>query len=85
MHITDPYALEAITTATEMIVALKALYPADFGWRTDNWIDKLTGSTRFRTQVNAGASAATIVGAWKAELDASARQREPHLIYKGKR
>lgn len=84
VHITDAYAIDSIRVAVEMLVGLKALYP-DFGWRADNWIDKLSGSDRLRTQINAGASADEVVGAWRAELAAFDRQRQPYLIYRGPR
>jgi uncharacterized protein YbbC (DUF1343 family) len=70
-----------------MLVALKALY-RDFAWRVDNdprpyWIDKLSGSTRLREQVTAGASADEVVGAWQDELAAFDRRRQQYLIYRG--
>ncbi|MGA4507930.1 exo-beta-N-acetylmuramidase NamZ family protein [Propionibacteriaceae bacterium G1746] len=85
VHITDPHALDAIRVGVEMLVALKSLYPTDFAWRSDNWIDKLTGSSRLRTQINAGASADEVVGAWQAELAAFDAMRQQYLIYPGKR
>ena len=48
LHVTDPSTFDALRTATAMIVAAKKIYGSDFAWRSDNWIDKLTGSTRFR-------------------------------------
>jgi uncharacterized protein YbbC (DUF1343 family) len=47
------------------------------------WIDKLTGSTRLREQITAGASADEVVGAWKAELAAFDQRRRQYLIYRG--
>ena len=49
------------------------------------WIDLLTGSTRFRDMLMAGAPAAEIVGAWRAELSGWDRRREPYLLYRGAR
>ncbi|PRY59435.1 uncharacterized protein YbbC (DUF1343 family) [Knoellia remsis] len=89
VHITDRNEVDAIRTAVEMLVALKALYP-EFDWRRDSWdaarpywIDKLTGSTRLRDQITAGADADTVIGAWQAELAAFEAQRKPYLIYGG--
>jgi len=80
LHITDPASFDAIRVATEMIVAAKRLYPG-FAWRADNWIDKLTGSTRFRTMVNDGASANQVVAAWQPELSDFDKIRRTHLLY----
>ncbi|MGD8215257.1 exo-beta-N-acetylmuramidase NamZ family protein [Aestuariimicrobium sp. Y1814] len=84
VHITDPYKVDAIRVGVEMLVAAKALYPG-FGWRTDNWIDKLTGSDRMRLQINAGAGADEVINAWKAELAGFDKLRQKYLIYKGNR
>ncbi len=89
VHLTDPSLFDPMRVAVEMLVALKALYP-DFDWRYDSydparpyWIDKLTGSTRLREQVTAGAPAQEVTGAWSAELAAFTRRRQPHLLYRG--
>ncbi|MEJ7649137.1 MAG: DUF1343 domain-containing protein [Nakamurella sp.] len=91
VHITDRNALDPIRVAVEMLVAAKALYPA-FAWRYDSydpvrpyWIDKLTGSTRLREQISAGASVETVLGAWKSELAAFDRTRRQYFIYRGSR
>ena len=82
VQITDPSTVEAITTATHMMVEAKRLY-AEFDWRGDagRWIDLLTGSTRFRDMLMAGAPAAEIVGAWRDELSDWNRRRRDYLLY----
>jgi uncharacterized protein YbbC (DUF1343 family) len=65
-----------------MLVTAKQVYPADFAWRPDNWIDKLTGSDYVRTSVDAGKSTDTIVAGWQSELAAFRRLREKYLIYR---
>ncbi len=87
VQITDPHRVEAILTATHMIVEANKLYP-EFDWRTgDNppgrWIDLLTGSDRFRTMFAAGATAEEIAAAWQAETDAWTARRAKYLLYKG--
>jgi len=82
LHITDERSFEAIRTAVTMIITARQLYPTDFGWRPDNWIDKLTGSDRLRRMVDAGAGVDDGVGAWQQELAAFRRQREPYLLYR---
>jgi uncharacterized protein YbbC (DUF1343 family) len=85
VHLMDPAAIDSVRVGTEMIIAVKRLFPAQAGWRPDNWIDRLTGSTRFRTMVDAGAGADEVVAGWQEELAAFAAKREQHLIYKQER
>lgn len=82
LHLTDEREFEAIRTAVTMIITAKQLYPTVFGWRPDNWIDKLTGSDRLRHMVDAGAGVDDVVGAWQQELAAFRRQREQYLLYR---
>jgi uncharacterized protein YbbC (DUF1343 family) len=86
VHITDPGKVEAIAAATHMMVEARRLYP-EFDWRGDagRWIDLLTGSTRFRDMLGAGAPATEIVGAWRTELDEWNRRRDEYLLYRGAR
>ena len=86
VHITDPAKVEAITAATHMMVEANRLY-AEFDWRGDagRWIDLLTGSTRFRDMLMAGAPAAEIVGAWREELSEWNRRRHEYLLYPAER
>ncbi|MDI5972391.1 DUF1343 domain-containing protein [Streptomyces sp. SL13] len=82
VHLTDRRRVDAIRTAVAMIVTARRLYPSVFGWRPDNWIDDLTGSSRLRTMVDAGAGTDDVVGAWSAELAAFRARREPFLLYR---
>ena len=89
VHITDPSTFDPMRVGVEMLVAAHRLYD-DFEWRYDSydpvrpyWIDKLTGSTRLREQITAGASADEVVGAWKSELAAFDQRRQQYLIYRG--
>ena len=81
LQATDPSTFDALRTGTAMIVAAKKIYGSAFAWRSDNWIDKLTGSTRFRTMVDAGASTDEVVAAWQDELAAFDAKRREHLLY----
>jgi uncharacterized protein YbbC (DUF1343 family) len=81
LHITDERRFEPIRTAVTMLVTAKQVHPDVFAWRPDNYIDKLSGSARLRTMVDAGASVGEVTGAWREELAAFARLRERHLIY----
>jgi uncharacterized protein YbbC (DUF1343 family) len=82
VHLTDRGSVDAIRTAVTMLVTAKRLYPNVFGWRPDHWIDDLTGSTRLRTMIDAGATVADVVGAWQAELAAFRRSRRAFLLYR---
>ena len=86
VEIVDPHHFDAIKTATYMMTSLRDLYPA-VAWRDGDgpgnyWIDLLTGSDRFRHQLEAGDSAGAVIGAWRRELAAFERQRQPYLLYR---
>ena len=58
-----------------------------FAWRVDAdprpyWVDKLSGSTRLRKMIDAGAGTDEVVAAWEDELDAFRRHRRPYLLYR---
>ncbi len=82
VHITDERRFEPIRTAITMIIAAKQTHPDVFGWRPDNFIDKLSGSARLRTMIDAGAGVSEVIGAWRDELAAFTRKRERYLIYR---
>jgi len=82
LHITDERRFEPIRTAVTMLVTAKQTHPTVFGWRPDNFIDKLSGSARLRTMIDAGATADDVIGAWRQELATFARLREKYLIYR---
>ena len=86
--IQDRDRFDPIRTGVEMLVAAKSLYP-EFAWRQDSWdaarpfwIDKLTGSTRLRTQIDGGATGDEVVAAWADELAEFDARRRPYLIYR---
>ncbi|ATB33451.1 exo-beta-N-acetylmuramidase NamZ family protein [Melittangium boletus] len=87
VKVTHPQVFDPIRTAVAMLVEARK-FPA-FVWRTDSWdtarpywIDKLSGSERLRTMIDAGASTDEIVGAWHDELAAFDVQRRPYLLYR---
>ncbi|SDS98663.1 exo-beta-N-acetylmuramidase NamZ family protein [Microlunatus soli] len=88
VHLLEPAEVQPIRTTAEMLVALRDLYDG-FAWRTypsdayqGQWLDKLTGSARFRTQLEAGATADDIVDGWSDELSDFNRRRRPYLLYR---
>jgi uncharacterized protein YbbC (DUF1343 family) len=87
VKVIDRQAYDPIRTAVTMLVEARR-YPA-FAWRYDTndaqrpyWIDKLSGSTRLRTMVDAGAPAVEVVGVWHDELAAFQERRRRYLIYR---
>ncbi|TQN33357.1 uncharacterized protein YbbC (DUF1343 family) [Haloactinospora alba] len=74
-------AAKPITTAVTMLVTARRLYPEVFGWREDMMIDKLSGSDRLRTMIDAGAGTGEVVGAWEDEVSRFCRDRRPYLLY----
>lgn len=86
VKVVDRAAYDPIRTAVAMLVEARK-YPA-FAWRFDSydtvrpyWVDKLTGSPRLRTMIDAGADVDDVVGAWADELAAFERKRRPYLLY----
>ena len=88
VHITDPGEVDALRVTAEMLVSLHELYD-DFDWRVidwdaypGEWLDKLTGSERYRTQLEDGAGADEIVDGWRDEQRDFEKQRRPYLLYR---
>jgi len=81
IHVRDRAAYDPVRTGIALLVTAKKVW-SGFAWRSDNWIDKLTGSTLVRTMTDAGAGTDEIVGAWQDELEAFRRVRKHYLIYK---
>jgi uncharacterized protein YbbC (DUF1343 family) len=84
VRVGDPRIFDPIGTATAMLIEARG-YPG-FAWREDPgprpyFVDKLAGSDRFRTMIDAGAPLAEVTGAWRDELAAFVRKREPYLLY----
>ncbi|SFD87730.1 Uncharacterized conserved protein YbbC, DUF1343 family [Actinopolyspora alba] len=82
LYRTGDAEFDAIGTAVRMLVRARGLYPEVFGWRSDHWIDDLTGSARLREMIDAGAEAADVIGAWEEELADFRRRRRPYLLYR---
>ncbi|MEV6377165.1 exo-beta-N-acetylmuramidase NamZ family protein [Micromonospora musae] len=86
VKVVDRGVYDPVRTGVAMLVEAHR-YPA-FAWRQDAWdtarpywIDKLTGSPRLRTMIDAGADVDDVVGAWAPELAAFERARRPYLLY----
>jgi len=80
IHIHDRAAYDPVRSGIALLVTAKKVW-SGFAWRPDNWIDKLTGNTRVRTLIDAGASADEVVADWQQELSAFRRTRREYLLY----
>ncbi|KUO14922.1 exo-beta-N-acetylmuramidase NamZ family protein [Streptomyces dysideae] len=81
IHVHDRAAYDPVRTGIALLVTARKVW-SGFTWRSDHWIDKLTGSTRVRTMIDAGASADEVVAGWQEELAAFRRVRREYLLYK---
>ncbi|MFJ4582858.1 exo-beta-N-acetylmuramidase NamZ family protein [Streptomyces echinatus] len=81
IHVTDRAAYDPVRTGIALLVTARKVWDG-FAWRSDNWIDKLTGSARVRTMIDAGAGPDEVTGAWQEELAAFGRIRKEYLLYK---
>ncbi|MEU9510861.1 DUF1343 domain-containing protein [Micromonospora sp. NPDC048170] len=87
VKVVDRAKYDPIRTGVAMLVEAHK-YEA-FAWRRDSWdtvrpywIDKLTGSPRLRTMIDAGADVDDVVAAWSGELAEFNDRRKPHLLYR---
>ena len=81
IHVHDRAAYDPVRTGIALLVTAKKVW-SGFTWRSDNWIDKLTGSTAVRTMIDAGAAADEVVAAWQEELAEFRRVRKEYLEYR---
>ncbi|MEU4063015.1 DUF1343 domain-containing protein [Streptomyces wedmorensis] len=81
LHVHDRRSFDPVRTGIGLLVTARNSWPG-FAWRPDHWIDKLTGSTRVRTLVDAGAGLDEVVGAWSTDLAAFRSVREEYLLYR---
>ncbi|WP_405986546.1 exo-beta-N-acetylmuramidase NamZ domain-containing protein [Streptomyces sp. NBC_00872] len=81
LHVHDRTLFDPVRTGIALLVTAKRSW-SGFAWRPDNWIDKLTGSTRVRTLIDAGAGTDEVVDAWQDELAAFRRVRRGYLLYR---
>jgi uncharacterized protein YbbC (DUF1343 family) len=82
VYVTDRNTYDPIRTALSIIATVKALYPHDFQWRSDNWIDKLMGTDTVRKEMDAGEPVDQIIKEWQPSLDAFKKLRQQYLLYK---
>lgn len=81
IHVDDRVAFDPVLTGIALLVTAKRTW-SGFAWRSDNWIDKLTGSTQVRKAIDAGADPDEVVAGWQDELAAFRRTRAQYLLYR---
>ncbi|MEU3935164.1 DUF1343 domain-containing protein [Streptomyces sp. NPDC029044] len=81
VHVHDRAAFDPVRTGIALLVTAKRVW-SGFAWRPDNWIDKLTGSARVRTMIDAGADTDEVVAGWREDLAAFRRMRRKYLHYR---
>ncbi|KOU57886.1 hypothetical protein ADK57_37525 [Streptomyces sp. MMG1533] len=81
LHVHDRDAYDPVRTGIALLVTARKVW-GGFAWRSDNWIDKLTGSTLVRTMMDAGAGADEVVAGWEDELAAFRRVRREYLVHR---
>ncbi|MFF0435980.1 exo-beta-N-acetylmuramidase NamZ domain-containing protein [Streptomyces sp. NPDC004327] len=77
----DREVFDPVRTGIALLVTARRSW-SGFAWRADQWIDKLTGSARVRTMIDAGADVDEVTGAWEADLAAFRAVREEYLLYR---
>ncbi|MFI1766433.1 exo-beta-N-acetylmuramidase NamZ domain-containing protein [Streptomyces sp. NPDC020800] len=81
VHVHDRTSYDPVRTGIALLVTARKAW-SGFAWRPDDWIDKLTGSARVRTMIDAGADTDEVAGAWQEELTAFRSVRRKYLLYK---
>ncbi|MEU0247625.1 DUF1343 domain-containing protein [Streptomyces sp. NPDC006235] len=81
VHVHDRDVFDPVRTGIALLVTARKVWDG-FAWRPDHWIDKLTGSTRVRTMIDAGADTDEVVAAWQEDLAAFRAMRRKYLLYR---
>ncbi|MEU1851550.1 DUF1343 domain-containing protein [Streptomyces sp. NPDC019990] len=81
LHVHDRDVFDPVRTGVALLVTARKVW-SGFAWRPDHWIDKLTGSARVRTMIDAGADTDEVVAGWQEELAAFRRTRRKYLLYR---
>ncbi|MFJ1580067.1 exo-beta-N-acetylmuramidase NamZ domain-containing protein [Streptomyces sp. NPDC088182] len=81
LHVHDRESFDPVRTGVALLVTAKRSW-SGFAWRADQWIDKLTGSAKVRTLIDAGADTDEVTGAWRGELAAFRAVRRGYLLYR---
>ncbi|MEV7615603.1 DUF1343 domain-containing protein [Streptomyces sp. NPDC089799] len=77
----DRAAFDPVRAGIGLLVTARRSW-SGFAWRSDHWIDKLTGSDRVRRLVDGGAGVEEVVADWADGLARFAGVREEYLLYR---
>ncbi|MFJ3233225.1 exo-beta-N-acetylmuramidase NamZ domain-containing protein [Streptomyces sp. NPDC086787] len=80
LHVHDRGAYDPVRTGVALLATAKKTW-SGFAWRSDQWIDKLAGTDRVRTMIDAGGGVDEVAAAWQEELAAFRRVRGEYLLY----
>ncbi|MGI5467879.1 exo-beta-N-acetylmuramidase NamZ family protein [Streptomyces sp. CA-132043] len=80
LHVQDRAAFDPVRTGIALLVTAKKVWK-DFAWRADHGIDRLAGTDKVRTMIDAGAGTDEVVGAWQTELAKFRALRARYLRY----
>ncbi|MFJ2559791.1 MULTISPECIES: exo-beta-N-acetylmuramidase NamZ domain-containing protein [unclassified Streptomyces] len=81
LHVHDRESFDPVRTGIGLLVTARRTW-SGFAWRSDHWIDKLTGSADVRTMIDAGAEPDEVADAWQSELAAFRAVRRRYLLYR---
>lgn len=81
MKVTDKSKARPFRAAVAILVTLQKLYPGGFVINSNNFIDKLSGTTRLRTMLSSGDSYENIVSSYNNELSSFKELRKKYLLY----
>lgn len=90
VHVTDPESFRPYETYLRLVKALRDIDPAAFRWRTEAYeyrsdvpaIDLLTGTSRYRTLVEAGEPLDEWIANFASDVARFTPIRERHLLYR---
>jgi len=89
MHVLDRVAFRPVAVGVALIAQFRRMAPSTFAWRKPPYeyehekepFDILAGSGELRQQIERGVAAREIAAGWRADEEAFAGLRQPHLLY----
>ena len=80
LEVTDRSAYDPTVTAIHLLTAIRRRHPGELGWIPRHF-DRLAGTTRLRTAIEAGEAAEAIVRGWEPARQAFLERRRGVLLY----
>jgi len=82
LRVVDGRSYRATATGVALLWALRTLWPSQFAWTSDHFVDLLAGTGRLRTALDAGRTPSQIEALWAEETRAFKSRRQPYLLYR---